>query len=419
MREVFWTASSVAVEKNDRPCYNYTMNVRFAPEAAKREMTPVDNLFFTTYMPEADGMFVKVYLYGLMQCYHTALQDEEISDALDISETDVRTAFVYWQAKGLVRIDSEEPFVVEYMLADLPSLTTATDLKYRPFVRALQAVFAPRRLELRELRAMYDCIEVYGLEEDAVLELAAYCREQKGSRVSANYIRAAAKSWNERGVVTGEQARIYVADYRARLHGATEVLLRWNKHRPPTVDEMALYEKWTQEWGFDEEAILAVCPQLVEVLTPSFAILNDRLEAMRDKQLSTADSIRTEELQQLDDRAFTKTVFARLGKVEAPSRTDVAQMAMFRHEKDIPENVILLAAETCRTAERPYGVLKKILLRFAEQGIRTEEDAKQALETKPAMRPKKRFNRAVDGYEQHAFTNADVEHMIVNLDEDV
>ena len=120
------------------------MNVRFAPEAAKREMTPVDNLFFTTYMPEADGMFVKVYLYGLMQCYHTALQDEEISDALDISETDVRTAFVYWQAKGLVRIDSEEPFVVEYMLADLPSLTTATDLKYRPFVRALQAVFAPQ-----------------------------------------------------------------------------------------------------------------------------------------------------------------------------------------------------------------------------------------------------------------------------------
>ena len=55
-----------------------TTKVRFAPEAAKREMTPVDNLFFTEYMPDADGMFVKVYLYGLMQCYHMSLADESI-----------------------------------------------------------------------------------------------------------------------------------------------------------------------------------------------------------------------------------------------------------------------------------------------------------------------------------------------------
>lgn len=395
------------------------MNVRFAPEAAKREMTPVDNLFFTTYMPEADGMFVKVYLYGLMQCYHAALKEQEIHEALGLSESDVRMAFVYWQAKGLVRIDSEEPFVVEYLLADLPSLTSATDLKYRPFVRALNKVFAPRQLELRELRAMYDCIEVYGLEEDAALELAAYCREQKGSRVSANYIRAAAKSWNEQGIVTGDQARAYVTDYKAKVHGASEVLLRWNKRRQPTVDEMALYEKWTREWGFDEEAILAVCPQLVEVGTPTFAVLNDRLEAMRDRSLSTAELIRAEDLKRLDDRDFTKTVFEKLGKVEMPSRTDVAQMSMFRREKDIPEDVILLAAAECKAAERPYGMLKKILLRFGEQGTRTIEDAKKSLASQPAAKPKKRFNRAVDGYEQHAFSNADVEHMIVNLDEDI
>ena len=91
-------------------------------------MTPVDNLFFTVYMPEADGMFVKVYLYGLMQCYHASLADDSIAEMLGITESDVRCAFVYWQAKGLVRIASDEPLVVEYLLTEQPALTSATAL---------------------------------------------------------------------------------------------------------------------------------------------------------------------------------------------------------------------------------------------------------------------------------------------------
>ena len=44
------------------------MNIHFSTEAQKREQTPVDNLFFSEFMPDADGEAVKVYLYGLMQC---------------------------------------------------------------------------------------------------------------------------------------------------------------------------------------------------------------------------------------------------------------------------------------------------------------------------------------------------------------
>ena len=125
------------------------MMIRFAPGTAKREITPVDNLFFTVYMPEADGIFVKVYLYGLMQCYHSSLADDSIADMLGISESEVRCAFVYWQAKGLVRIASDEPLVVEYLLSEQPALTSATAVKYRPFIDALNQLLAPRQLNLR------------------------------------------------------------------------------------------------------------------------------------------------------------------------------------------------------------------------------------------------------------------------------
>ena len=57
----------------------------------------MDNLFFSEFMPDADGEAVKVYLYGLMQCRYPAMGDVAVSDALHLSEGTVRAAFVYWQ----------------------------------------------------------------------------------------------------------------------------------------------------------------------------------------------------------------------------------------------------------------------------------------------------------------------------------
>ena len=294
-------------------------------------------------------------------------------------------------------------------------------MKYRPFVDALNALLAPRQLDLREMKAMYDVVELYGIEEAAALELVAYCIEQKGKRVSANYILAVAQTWNEQGIVTPAQAKESLESYRAKKHGATEVLLRWNKRRKPTQDEMDLYDKWRNEWGFDEEAILAVCPQLVEVGTPTFAILNDRLEQMRERNLSTATEIEQQSQQELDDREFCKLVFRRLGKVELPSRTDVAQMTMFRVDKGISPEAILLAADDCRSAERPLGVLKKRLIDWSAQGIVSVEDAKRALETapKPQISGRKKKDYGFGNYQQNPVRMEDLKDIIVDLNEDL
>lgn len=383
-------------------------------------MTPVDNLFFLTYMPDADGIFVKVYLYGLMQCYHPSLQDDSIAERLGITDTQVRCAFVYWQARGLVRIVSEEPFSVEYLLAGQEALTRATSVKYRTLIQSANALFAPRTLELREMKALYDCIELYGLEEGAVLELVSYCIEQKGKRVSSNYLLAVAQTWNEAGIVRSEDAQAYLESYRIRKHGASEVLRRWNKRRKPTKDEMDLYDRWQREWGFDEEGILAACADLVRVGTPTFAILNDRLLELKKAGRTTETGITELSEQESDDREFARLVFARLGKVEIPSRTDVYQLRMYRTEKGMQKDTILRAADESAAGERPWGLMKKLLSNWANEGITTPEEAEAALRKgrKPVGTSKKR-NRAVDGYQQSPITEADVRHMILDLDQDL
>ena len=68
--------------------------------------TLVPNSFLSTYMPSANGNFVKIYLYLLMLCQNPdALQDRSISglaDEMECTENDILRALRYWKKQGLL-----------------------------------------------------------------------------------------------------------------------------------------------------------------------------------------------------------------------------------------------------------------------------------------------------------------------------
>lgn len=400
------------------------MNIHFSPEAQKREQTPVDNLFFSEFMPDADGDAVKVYLYGLMQCRFPSMGDVAISDALSLSEGTVQTAFVYWQSKGLVRILKDEPLEVEYLTVEQPAVTTAVPLKYQSFVRTLNELIAPRRFSMNELSHIYDCLETFRLEEKTVLELVSHCMEEKGRNVRIQYIVTVGKSWADAGIVTYEQARTYIANATVRKHGATAVLRRWNKRRPPTLDEMALYDKWVKEWGFDDEAILAVCPRLLNTASPSFEALGDRLQELYEQNKVKAADIRADSQTISDEKEFARMVFARMGKVSTPTKDDVRQLSVFLNGPDgLLREVVLLAAEECANAERPFGKLKTILKDWTEKKVRTVEEAQAALagwqssQGQTDFRRKARRRNTLLNYAEQGVSHANLDDIAMDLDE--
>jgi len=400
------------------------MNIHFSPEAQKREQTPVDNLFFSEFMPDAEGEAVKVYLYGLMQCRYPSMGDVSVAEALNLTEGAVLTAFVYWQSKGLVRILKEDPLEVEYLTVEQPAVTTAVPLKYQSFVRALNELTAPRQFSMRELGHIYDCLEVFHLEEKAVLELVSHCMEEKGRRVSIQYISTVAKSWADAGIFTYEQARDYIANAMVRKHGAAAVLRRWSKRRLPTLDEMTMYDRWVKEWGFDDEAILAACPRLTSTASPSFEALGDRLRELYEQNKLKAADIRADSESISDEKEFARMVFARMGKVSTPTRDDVRQLSVFMDGPDgLSREVVLLAAEECADAERPFGKLKTILKDWMERHISTVAEAQKALaEKKETFYPvdssrKARKRNTLLNYAETAPATANIEEISLDLDE--
>lgn len=412
---------NTSLESPAGPCYTFVMNIHFSPEAAKREQTPLDNLFIAEYMPDCPEDALKVYLYGLMQCHFPSMAEADLAASLFMTDCQVLTAFVYWQSRGLVRILSDAPLEVEYLTVEQPAATTATPMKYAAFVRSLNSLIAPRTFTLREMKHIYDIIETFHLEESTVLELVAWCMENKGRNVSIQYILTVGKSWAERGITTPQKAQEYIHDATAKKHGAGEILRRWNKRRSPTQDEMDLYEKWVKDWGFDQEAILAVCPQLTGVSTPTFEILGERLEELRDKNLITKTDIEKQQGYQSGEREFARQVFATMGKVEPPTKTEIAHLAAYCGSNGLPREVILLAAEDCQGADRPFGKLKTILSDWMNRGIRTKEDAQKALSSPatPARSYRNTKNAYAAGYAQHASSNFSVDDISLDLDSDL
>ena len=93
------------------------MTFAFDDHFAMFDITPVENQFILEYLPGAKGEYVKVYLFGLLCCYHPRKETDlnTISRELGMSEEEILAAFRYWERRGIVRRIADNPPAWEYI----------------------------------------------------------------------------------------------------------------------------------------------------------------------------------------------------------------------------------------------------------------------------------------------------------------
>lgn len=94
-----------------------------------QNITQVPNIFIDTYMPQANGSFVKVYLYLLRQTGETApmLTIENMADMLSNTEADIIRALRYWEKQGILSITEAGGQIMEISLLPLSDQGTGHD----------------------------------------------------------------------------------------------------------------------------------------------------------------------------------------------------------------------------------------------------------------------------------------------------
>lgn len=265
----------------------------FARDGAMFGSTPVENMFILEFMPSAPGDFVRVYLYGLMLCHHPEMNEdmEGMARTLRIDTEVVLSAYRYWEREGLVTKLSDNPPTYEYNSINDALVARAEPMddvyKYRSFNQELQLALPEIILDHHEIRLANEWLDELHLPAEVILLMVKAEVNRRGKKLPAprtlfKHLNETAQEWAKAKIFTAEAAEEYIR--KASLAGscAVAVLRQFGQSRPATKDEIDLAEKWTGEWGYEREEILAACAETVKSTTPSFGYLDKILSSRRE-----------------------------------------------------------------------------------------------------------------------------------------
>ncbi|MBR7174675.1 MAG: DnaD domain protein [Clostridia bacterium] len=340
------------------------------------DMTPVDNQFIQEYLPAAKGDDVRVYLYGLMRCYHpeNGMSLKQMSHDLNMEEEAVQKAYRYWERRGLVQRVSDDPVSYRYVSVRRKNMAggdAAADPEYEAFADSLYEVFDHgRRLHGSEIRTCYEWVEDLGLPAEVVIMLLKHMEKKKGKNFTIQSAEPMAVRMAEEDVRNVEAAEVFLSRDQEIYQGTKNVLKRLGKRNLPSEDQQNLYRKWIREWQFTPEAILKACEQTAGG-DPSMGYLDAILRNMRENVRAGApiDVTGVQEAREEGDR------LKKILKAAGAGAPDEEKRGWYRRLLgEFDDEMILMAARECKG--RPTEDIEGMLRSWRQKGILTPADAR-------------------------------------------
>lgn len=315
-------------------------------------VTVVKNTFIDQYMPQANGEFVKVYLY-LLRCANTGreLSLSSIADVLEHTENDIRRALLYWEKQDLVHLKmNPRGDLISITFSDLPTTqeddlpateplrtsataSTSTELgrvteRMMGYAAAADvhkeeaaaskepepaAMMSREQLaalgEQKEVRQLFFIAEQYlqrplnsseqsefiyyydtlKFSPDLIEYLIEYC-VSKGT-FSRHYMRKIALSWAESGISTVAQARQESSSYNKNYYTILNAF--GIKGRSPAAPETELMARWINDYAFSLEVILEACNRTIsQIHQPSFQYADKILQRWKKNKVTSLSDVR-------------------------------------------------------------------------------------------------------------------------------
>lgn len=259
-------------------------------------VTVVSNDFIDRFMADANGEYVKVYLY-ILRHQKEPLEAVQIADALNHTEADIKRALTYWEKTGVLKTrktpeketaPAQVPAPAPVILPDtLPKEHTQRPVYSQEQVNKLasdedftQLLYIAQKY-LNKVFNQREC-EVYaylygGLKMSfELLEyLTEYCAQN--GHTSIRYLETVALSWHEKGLNTVEEAKAYATGFTRDTFAVMKAFGLTG--RKPGEAEKQLIKKWFTDYGFKKEVVMEACNRTLSTIhSPSFQYADKILE---------------------------------------------------------------------------------------------------------------------------------------------
>lgn len=286
---------------------------------SQSEVTLLSNIFIDDYMPEANGEFVKVYIYLLRTLSTTPVSFslEEMADRLLCTERDILRALKYWARQDILALDFAEDKVLR-SIALLPPKSKAPASEpsgssvSRQLAPAQTVPLTPDRVrelkqneeivqllyiaeqylgktlspsEIQKLLFFYDGL---GFSTDLIEYLLEYCVSR--SHKSIRYMETVALAWAQEGISTVAEAKKANARYSKDYYSILKALGITN--RSPVETEVTLMDTWLKTYGFSMAVIQEACTRTVlQTGQASFQYADKILTGWKKKQVKSLEDI--------------------------------------------------------------------------------------------------------------------------------
>ena len=355
------------------------MTFAFDDQFAMFDVTPVENQFILEYLPGARGDYVRVYLYGLFCCYHPQkeMNLDSMSHDLNLPMDDIIAAFRYWERRGIVRRIQDHPPQWQYINIKQKSLYTddVIDPEYAAFSKTVMDSFDGIRVfHGSEIASCYEWKEDLQLPTEVILMLLKHMARVRGKNFRIADAQKLAIRLADEKARSIEEAEYVLSMDESAMVGMKKVLRKLGKKYTPSEAQMSLYRKWTETWGFDQEAIESACDQ-TGTADPDLNLVNAILEKTWEQQgqgkkehLSKSDVQASGEI-----RKIKRKVMKELGLNTAmtPYQEELYQrMASLYPDPEI----ILIAARECGRRRKDPESAYKLLQSWQKRGFTTQQE---------------------------------------------
>ena len=265
--------------------------------------TEIPDVFFTEYMSEATGDYIKVYLcLVFLSKYNKDIKLNDLSKKLNIPLQVIQSSLSYWEEKGVI-IKKLNGYIlnnlqeIELNKLYTPNLTLSKedikkneDSKYRAKAiecinnQYFQGIMSP---------AWYSDIDLwfkkYNFDEQVMISLFDHCFNR--SALHKNYVQAVADAWHKNNIKTYEDLEVYSQKFEKTSKIKKEIAKKLGRYSPLTQFEEAYIEKWIVDYNYDMKVINIALKKTTAKANPSFDYLDKLISDWYDRNLKTEDDV--------------------------------------------------------------------------------------------------------------------------------
>ena len=279
------------VEQNDRP-------MLFSE-------TTISDIFFTEYMPQANGDFIKVYLYlYFLSKYNKDIKLNDLSKKLALPLPVIQNALKYWEEQGVITKKNTGFIMNDLQEIELHKLyKPRVSLSTKDLEKSEQSQYRAKAIESINhsyfqgmmTPSWYNDITLwfkkYQFDEQVMIALFGYCFDK--SALHRNYVQTVADAWSKNNIKTFNDLDIYFEKQEKLNKMKKNISKKLGISRKLTQYEEAYIEKWIVDFGFSFDIIELALKRTTSKANPSFDYIDKLLCDWHDRNFKTVSEVET------------------------------------------------------------------------------------------------------------------------------